>query len=112
LHVSIDTWHPNLPELPGCAFDAGRYPNFYFLHGSSSTPAILETASLLLGGCIDFCLVDGDHSYDAVLADSNNVLRHMNRGGVMLFHDSRDASVMGAIDEFLRLATNVRDCVD
>lgn len=36
---------------------------------------------------IDFCFIDGDHSYDGCLADYKNYLPLMKKGSVMAFHD-------------------------
>jgi hypothetical protein len=35
----------------------------------------------------DFCLIDGDHTYEGVRADYDKVLPNMQRGSVLVFQD-------------------------
>lgn len=37
---------------------------------------------------IDLAFIDGDHSYEGVKKDHLNVLRHLNPGGHLIFHDA------------------------
>ncbi len=36
---------------------------------------------------MDFIFVDGDHSYEGVAIDSDNVFKTVSKSGVVLFHD-------------------------
>jgi predicted O-methyltransferase YrrM len=38
-------------------------------------------------GAIDFAFVDGGHSWECVKSDTENVLRHLAPGGVVMWHD-------------------------
>lgn len=64
----------------------------------------------MLGGKIDFCHIDGDHSYDSVLADLSAVKEYMACDSYILLHDACWLDVKNAIDEFLR--TNPEEIVD
>jgi len=41
-----------------------------------------------LGIGFDVLMIDGDHSYDGVLADYQNYIEFLNPGGFLIFHDS------------------------
>jgi hypothetical protein len=61
-----------------------------------------------LGGNFDLVFIDGSHSYDYVISDTNNALAHVRPGGVLIWHDYvmlKDAST--ALDDFPG-AINVR----
>lgn len=38
-------------------------------------------------GLIDFCFIDGGHSYDCVKSDTENTFKHLSKNGVVLWHD-------------------------
>lgn len=38
-------------------------------------------------GLIDFCFIDGGHSYDCVKSDTENALQIMNTNGIIMWHD-------------------------
>lgn len=48
-----------------------------------------------LGGGISFCYVDGNHSYDYVKRDFQNIDKFLVRGGYILFDDSSDGNPFG-----------------
>jgi len=48
--------------------------------------------SILLGGPISFCFIDGNHSYDYCRRDFENCHEFLERGGFILFDDSEDGS--------------------
>lgn len=53
---------------------------------------------------VDVVLIDGDHSYEGVLADCKHFLPHVNRGGFAMFHDYHRESlpdVTNAVDEYM-----------
>jgi predicted O-methyltransferase YrrM/SAM-dependent methyltransferase len=72
---------------------------FTLLQGAS--PKALVRAAEIAGGKFDFILVDGDHSYDATLADLRGVLGVAESGAVILVHDAYNDSVDKAIADFL-----------
>ena len=63
--------------------------------------------------CFDFCLIDGDHTYEGVRADYEKVLPHLRRGGVIVFQDvSSHFPGVHAFVEELEAAPEVRRVVD
>lgn len=53
-------------------------------------------------GCLDFCFLDADHSYESVKADIDAWLDKVKRGGMMLGHDwnpERFPGVIKAVQE-------------
>jgi predicted O-methyltransferase YrrM len=40
-----------------------------------------------LGGSFDLVFIDGNHDFDYVSADTENALRYLNPGGVVIWHD-------------------------
>jgi hypothetical protein len=67
----------------------------------TSLKRYLETSSQM----VDFAIVDGDHSYNGVLADLETLAPHMNPGGYIFAHDyrKRDPEYVGlaaAVDHF------------
>ena len=53
------------------------------------------------GGKFDLLLVDGDHSYEATLADLRGVLPVASPDAVILIHDAYNAEVRRAVDDFV-----------
>ena len=51
--------------------------------------------SVQLGGRVSFCYVDGNHTYEYVKRDFNNIDRHLVSGGFILFDDSDDTNPFG-----------------
>ena len=61
--------------------------------------------ALTLGGPISFCYIDGNHSYDYARRDFDNVDKHLQPGGFLLFDDSGDGSgweVCRVVQEVMR----------
>ena len=52
--------------------------------------------SVVLGGEISFCYIDGNHKYDFVKRDFLNVSKILEIGGFILFDDSFDGSNFGS----------------
>ena len=48
-----------------------------------------------LGGKISFCYIDGNHNYDFVKRDFENVHNFLVSGGLILFDDSSDFASFG-----------------
>jgi predicted O-methyltransferase YrrM len=91
--VSID-------RQPEPAVDLAPFAHrFHLLHGSS--PAAIPEAVRLLGGPIEFCFVDGDHSYRGVTADLEGVGPEMSHDGYILLHDAFRPEVRRAIQHFV-----------
>ena len=101
--VSVDP-HPR-PALDFEVFGE----RFHLLEGRS--PRDLDKAAALLGGSIDFCLIDGDHSSNAVEADLEGIRPFMSRGGYVLLHDACYPSVIEGVNRFLNRRPNeITDC--
>jgi len=61
------------------------------------------------GATVDFCFIDGDHSYAGCRADIDAWFPHMAEGGIISFHDSGAPQCEGvnrAISEWLATATD------
>ena len=50
---------------------------------------------------IDVAFIDGDHSYEGVKKDLNNIKNKMKKDGIILCHDYQELSVKKAINEFI-----------
>lgn len=70
-----------------------------FLRGIS--PRDIGKAVDILGSPIDFAFIDGDHSYESVLADCRGVEPHLSHDALLLFHDISMESVKEAILDWM-----------
>jgi predicted O-methyltransferase YrrM len=52
--------------------------------------------SIKLGGSISFCYIDGNHQYEYVKRDFENVHKYLEPGGFLLFDDSADGVQVGS----------------
>ncbi len=59
-----------------------------------------------LGGKFDLIFIDGDHSSEYVRSDTQNALRVLKHGGVILWHDYECTSVASVIDAAVRRNEN------
>lgn len=67
----------------------------------TSTDAASKIASITDKAEFDFIFVDGDHSYDATLADCEAYYPLLKKGGIFCGHDYQSLdSVKGAVDKF------------
>lgn len=67
-----------------------QYENVVFVEGDSeeTLPRLIEQLNQS-EETVNFILIDGDHSYDAVLNDINNALQYLPKGDlILLIHDS------------------------
>ena len=80
-----DHFHKNLSPVK----------EYYTLHQMTSSEAV----GLYQDGSIDFLLVDGDHSFEAVKNDIILFVPKMKAGGLIACDDAFDASVQQAIRE-------------
>lgn len=54
-----------------------------------------------LGGPFDFAFIDGCHDYNYVKSDTDNILKVMRKGGLVMWHDYAEMeSVSLAVDEY------------
>lgn len=63
-----------------------------------------------LGGKVDFVLIDGLHTHDAVLADLRGVLPHLSIGSHILLHDTYHAGINQAVERVLQEVPEMKDC--
>jgi hypothetical protein len=99
-----------LDPCPEPALDFSRFGDRFFLYKGASPydvgPAVKE-----LGGLIDFCHIDADHIYKAVMADLTAVMPYMNDDSYILLHDACWPDVKNAIRDFLALHPHeIVDC--
>jgi cephalosporin hydroxylase len=59
----------------------------YALMGDSHDPEMVKKVQAITGGGIDWLFIDGDHTYQGVKADWDLWSPHINKGGVVAFHD-------------------------
>lgn len=83
----------------------GRYE---LLRGFS--PEAITNAVAMLGGPLDFILIDAMHTHDHVLEDFRGVLPHVAKGGHILLHDSFHVGIDQAVTEVLAEHTHLVDC--
>lgn len=62
------------------------------------SPDITEEATKLLDGELDFVLIDGMHTHDAVLADINGVLPYLSCGAHVILHDTYHQGINAVAD--------------
>lgn len=91
--VSIDP-HPE------SVLDFSRFGDrFVLIHGSS--PGAVPSAIDALGGLVNLCFIDGNHSYEAVCADLLAVDTYMAENSYILLHDPAYPDVKRATDEYV-----------
>jgi predicted O-methyltransferase YrrM len=73
----------------------GEKVNFVYDTSSNFSKNILDEE-------LDFVFIDGDHSYDATLADITNYWPKVKKGGVFAGHDINLTSVDAAVKEFFK----------
>ncbi|HWL70934.1 MAG TPA: ATP-binding cassette domain-containing protein [Geminicoccus sp.] len=91
LAPDVQVWTLNLPPEadPRIAPVLGSYyrgkPEAARIHELWTDSKTFEPGEL--AGTMDFVFVDADHSYDAVMADTERALKLVRPGGVVLWHD-------------------------
>lgn len=99
-----------LDPQPEAVLDFSRFGDrFTLIRGRS--PEDVPGAVAALGGPVDFCFLDGNHSYSAVLADLEAIDAHMADESYILMHDAAYPDVQRATNEFLAVRPGrVIDC--
>jgi hypothetical protein len=97
------------PE-PAPVLDFSRFGDrFTLIRGRS--PEDVPRAIDALGGTVDFCFVDGDHTAPSVRADLEAIIPHMAKESYVLLHDATRPSVHRATQAFLSTRSGrVIDC--
>ena len=83
--------------------------NRYKLLKSSSPEAIPEAVELL-GGRLDFVLLDSIHIFDQVYKELTTILPWMSEDSIILIHDAFHYGVNAAIEKILKEHKDVIDC--
>ena len=100
-YIAIDPWR--VWSTPNAAPWVWEYPQEYWDYYYKSTvkympwfPQLrviklpsLEAAPLFMDGYFDLVYIDGDHSYDAVIADIKAWMPKVRNGGILCGHDYR-----------------------
>jgi predicted O-methyltransferase YrrM len=100
MELNIGSWSCNADEQEGYSekdFHARleSVEGYYKLHKMTSDEAVNQYED----GTIDFLMVDGDHSYEAVKKDILNYLPKMRSGGLIVLDDSYEPGIQQAIAE-------------
>lgn len=100
MQLDVGSWSCNLDEQDRYSekdFHARleSVKDHYKLHKMTSDDAV----HLYEDGTIDFLMVDGDHSYEAVKKDILNFLPKMRSGGLIVLDDSYESGIQRAIAE-------------
>ncbi len=74
------------------------------------SPHAIPRAVDILGGPLDFVLIDDIHIFSQVYDELKVILPYMAEGGYILLHDSFNYGVHAAIEKFLKETVNVHDC--
>lgn len=80
-----------------CAKRLSNYSNIDLIYNTSS-----DFVSNIQDNELDFIFIDGDHSYEATLADIKNYWPKVKTGGIFAGHDIYLPSVRRAIQEFFK----------
>ncbi len=100
LQLDVGSWSCNPDEQAGYSekeFHARleSVKDHYKLHKMTSDDAVKQYDD----ASIDFLMVDGDHSYEAVKKDILNFLPKMRSGGIIVLDDSYELGIQKAIAE-------------
>ena len=99
-----------LDPCPEPALDFSGFGDHFTLCRGTS-PDDVKSAAQLLGGPIDLCHIDADHTYKAVMNDMKAVIGYMNDDSYILMHDACWPDVKNAIQDFLNQdSRGVIDC--
>ena len=58
-----------------------------------------DAVNLFEDGSIDFLMIDGDHSYEAVKQDIENYLPKMRSGGLIVGDDAYEVDIQKALED-------------
>lgn len=83
-------FYQKLEVLPkskvGWAF-RNKIPGIHQILGDSRN---VNTYPILKGKTVDFAFIDGNHSFEAVLQDTRNVLKFVRKNSIIFWHDFDD----------------------
>jgi len=70
--------------------------DFFRMWGGNKEVTDILGRSIKLGGRMSFCYIDGNHQYEYVKRDFENVHKYLEPGGFLLFDDSADGAPFGS----------------
>lgn len=84
--VAVDQHFESAQDvMQGWANNAGA--ELFLIEGDSTSAETIAQVTQRLPNGVDWLFIDGDHSYNGVLADFNNYAPLLNKGGVLALHD-------------------------
>lgn len=98
----VDTWRNENIEFARNVDVYSRFQQNTAAYAGIITPLRGRSAEAGLewhGGPIDALFIDGDHSFEGVVADIRAWVPHVKSGGLLLFHDSDLEGVRRGINE-------------
>jgi len=87
-----------------------RYFHNRFSQIKAASPEAVPDACKLLGGSLDFVLIDGIHIHDQTKRDFEACLPFLSSSGYFLFHDAFHYGVAEAIREVVEAHSDLHDC--
>ncbi|MDO8525678.1 MAG: class I SAM-dependent methyltransferase, partial [Candidatus Omnitrophota bacterium] len=72
-----------------------KIPGIYQIFGDSRD---IGTYARLKGKAVDLAFIDGNHSFDAVVRDTRNVLKFTKKRSIIFWHDFKDSDADGIIE--------------
>lgn len=98
-----------IDPYPNIKYKKEAFHNRYKLLKSSSPEAIPEAVKLL-GGQLDFVLLDSIHIFDQVYKEIKTILPYMSEDSIILIHDAFHYGVNAAIEKIIKEHKDVIDC--
>jgi hypothetical protein len=80
--------------------------DFFEMYRTKNVSTDLFGNEVSLGGKFSFVYIDGEHSYESVKSDFNNVNQFLMSGGFVLFDDSADGVNMGSAKFMTEMKNN------
>ena len=98
-----------IDPFPKIGWRKEAFYNRYKLVKNNSPDAIPEAVGLL-GGQLDFVLLDSIHIFDQVYGELKTILPWMSEDGIILIHDAFHYGVNAAIKKIIKEHKDVIDC--
>ena len=95
------------PMIPEASWNALKHRAIVIAERS---PEALRSARQAAGEPFDFALIDGHHSYEAVIADTDGTLENLVPGSFILYHDAHNQPVKDGLNHlFEKYAGRLND---
>jgi len=82
-------------DIGSSCFDRKNVIQFY---GDSASEKVIKMVKNGIGKHVDSCFIDGNHTYEYCLSDTNNMLSMVKHSGLMMWHDVKEEDGNGVID--------------